>query len=160
MKTESKEDRRDAAGISHASRPSESHLHQAFDVGRLDNEVEPPKLLLDVVHIGVAIWGVLLAAGVYLFGGQDWRESVLVLAVFAFFLGAWRLAMYFGARKKRAKERSEKKAAEAKRDAVRRLAQPTERAQETEAPVDPDSETREASSSLESTVAASEYARR
>lgn len=84
---------------------SRSHPHQAFDVGRLDNEVEAPKVLLDVIHIGVAVWGAILAAGVYFFGGRDWREALLVLGVFIFFLVVWRLAMFVGARRKASAKR-------------------------------------------------------
>jgi hypothetical protein len=82
-----------------------SHPPQAFDVGRLDNEVEAPKVLLDVIHIGVALWGLALAAGVYFFGGRDWRESLLVFGVFVFFLGVWRLAMFVGVRRKASAQR-------------------------------------------------------
>jgi hypothetical protein len=86
-------------------RKDRSHPHQAFDIGRLDNEVEAPKVLLDVIHIGVAVWGAILAAGVYFFGGRDWREALLVLGVFIFFLVVWRVAMFVGARRKASAKR-------------------------------------------------------
>jgi hypothetical protein len=139
-----------------------SHLQQPFDIGRLDNEVDPPKVLLDVIHIGVAIWGLILAAGVYFFGGQDWRESLLVHGVFAFFLIAWRLAMFIGARRKSARER---RAAEAEstpgENPYLDPSTPTERGRDPKpAPVDPTAETRPVDRSAESTAAEREYVSR
>lgn len=139
-----------------------AHLQQPFDIGRLDNEVDPPKVLLDVIHIGVAIWGLILAAGVYFFGGQDWRESLLVLGVFAFFLIAWRLAMFVGARRKAYRER---RAAEAGSmpggNPYLDPSTPTERGRNPKpGPVDTAAEPRPVDRSAESTAAEREYVSR
>lgn len=157
MKTDSgKTDVRDLPGGPHAEKRAVAHLHQAFDIGRLDNEVEPPKILLDIIHAGVAVWGVTLAAGVYFFGGQDWRESLLVIGVFTFFLGAWRIAMFFGARRK--KRRAE---APTTTNPYLERSTPAERGSDTDAgPIDRAAETRRADASAESTAAEREYVSR
>ncbi|HEV7279196.1 MAG TPA: hypothetical protein VGN57_03195 [Pirellulaceae bacterium] len=161
MKTDAgKTETRDLPPGSQRDKPKQPNLHHVFDAGRLDNEIEPPKVLLDVIHVGVAVWGLLLAAGVYFFGGQDWRESLLVLGVFAFFLGAWRIAMIVGAWRKKTRER---RAAEAESPAnpyVER-SPPTASGRDADAvPVDPTAETRPLQSSAESTAAEREYVSR
>jgi hypothetical protein len=151
---------RDLPAGSQRDQPKQTHLHQAFDAGRLDNEIEPPKVLLDVIHAGVAVWGLLLAAGVYFFGGHDWRESLLVLGVFVFFLGAWRIAMVVGVwRKKRRQSRADEATSTANPYLDRTT--PTEKGRAVDpVRVDPAAETRPLDRSAESTAADREYVSR
>lgn len=154
MKTDAgKTESRDLPPSPQRDQPKQTHPHQAFDVGRLDNEVEPPKMLLDVIHAGVAIWGLLLAAGVFFFGGRNWQESLLVLGVFVFFVGAWRIAMILGARRKKSRE-VDGTESDSPQTSVR--AKSSRRPGET-CPVDPTAETRPLDRSAESTAAEREY---
>lgn len=155
MKTDAETDERGLPVATPGAQPTKGHLPQAFDIGRLDNEVEPPKVLLDVIHVGVAIWGLILAAGVYFFGGGDWRESLLVVGVFAFFLGAWRIAMFVGARRKRrVQAKPDREAAPGRSRSVERGETPSL------ASADPSAETRPVDRSAESTAAEREYVSR
>lgn len=54
---------------------------------------QPPFPMLLIVLVGIAIWAVLIAVGVFASSGGNWAKTTIVIGVVSVFLGGWLIAL-------------------------------------------------------------------